>query len=379
MDLLVRKHVGCHTINRAHRKHRAKIKCNHQKHRTKIKRNHRKHRAKIKRNHQKHCANFKHKRKRRRLRELGVCILLRSHSRAASSATSRATNQDHPISEEKRASGLDLSSRANSTADNAANNVCHEFGVCILSRSNSRAATSAISRATNQDHPISEEERALGPDLSSRADSMADDTANNMATNNKNQPGFNNDPDPNDFQWKTQQQVLKMQQLEITRHNSLLMEQQLEITHNNSVLMKQRSEISSNSNGKSPDGGKGWVADCLTKRLEAEKLAKAQMIVCEGKGLDQATKRKSKDKRRNCGKLGHWDAECKEPKSDGASEQRERFVHDCGFVEPTAAWRINKTEEIKACDSVVCCWCTKCHQGKGACNHDHELADHDTW
>ena len=69
--------------------------------------------------------------------------------------------------------------------------------------------------------------------------------------------------------------ALKMQQLEIIRRNSLLMEQQLEIIHNNSVLMKQRSEISSNSNGKSPDGGKGWVADCLTKRLKAEKLAKA--------------------------------------------------------------------------------------------------------
>jgi len=107
MDLLVRKHLGCHTINQAHQKHRAKIKCNHQKHR----------------------ASFKHKRKRRRLHELGVCILLRSNSRAASSATSRATNQDHPNSEEESPLGLDLSSRANSTADNAANYVGHEFGV----------------------------------------------------------------------------------------------------------------------------------------------------------------------------------------------------------------------------------------------------------
>ena len=133
-------------------------------------------------------------------------------------------------------------------------------------------------------------------------------------------------------------QVLKMQQLKIIRCNSLLMQQQLEIIHNNSVLMKQRSEISSNSNGKSPDGGKGWVADCLTKRLEAEKLAKAQTIVCEGKSLDQKRgKDKSKDKCNKCEKLGHHVHECKQSASSKASDSKEGFVHDCGFVQPTAA------------------------------------------
>ena len=128
------------------------------------------------------------------------------------------------------------------------------------------------------------------------------------------------------------------------------------------------------------DGGKGWVADCLTKRLEAEKLAKAQMIVCEGKGLDQKKgKDKSKDKCNKCGKLGHHAHECKQSKSSRASDSKEGFVHDCGFVEPTAAWRINKTEEIIARESVVYHWCTKCRRGKGACNRDHESADHDTW
>ena len=58
MDLLVRKHLGCHTVNQAHQKH-----C-----------------AKIKHNHQKHCAKFKHKRKRRRrLRQFAVCSLLISY------------------------------------------------------------------------------------------------------------------------------------------------------------------------------------------------------------------------------------------------------------------------------------------------------------
>ena len=85
---------------------------------------------------------------------------------ANSSATSRATNQDHPISEEERVSGLDLSSRANSMADNTANNM-----------------------ATNN-------ENQLG---------FNNNAANNAATNNKNQPGFNNDPDPNNFPWRRQQ------------------------------------------------------------------------------------------------------------------------------------------------------------------------------
>jgi len=104
------------------------------------------------------------------------------------------------------------------------------------------------------------------------------------------------------------------------------------------------------------------------------------MIVCEGKGLDQKKgKDKSKDKCNKCGKLGHHVHECKQSKSSKASDSKEGFVHDCGFVEPTAAWRINKTEEIIARDSVVYRWCTKCRRGKGAYNRDHESADHDTW
>ena len=88
---------------------------------------------------------------------------------------------------------------------------------------------------------------------------------------------------------------------------------------------------------------------------------------------------KSKDKCHNCGKLGHHAHECKQSKSSRASDSKEGFVHDCGFVEPAAAWKINKTEEIIARNSDVCRWCTKCRRGKGAYNRDHESADHDTW
>jgi len=56
----------------------------------------------------------------------------------------------------------------------------------------------------------------------------------------------------------------------------------------------------------------------------------------QSKGKD-----KSKDKCHNCGKLGHHAHECKQSKSSRASDSKEGFVHDCGYVETTAAWKIN--------------------------------------
>ena len=146
--------------------------------------------------------------------------------------------------------------------------------------------------------------------------------------------------------------ALQRQHSELSHNKLILRKQRLEISSNNQVLKQQQLVLSRHSDGDSPSQGQGCSKD------------------------------KSKDKCNKCGKIGHWARECKSTKSNGSTESTkasEGFKHACGFVEPTAGWRITKTEDTITRGNKVHNWCTKCRRGKGCYVRDHESTDHNTW